>query len=85
MLTTKQVRAIMRERTGFWAAYIYTNQVKDKSVRHVKCYYNPNSTNDVALFNELKRKAGADNVWLTKGTQYRGARLPGLVVRCKLA
>lgn len=81
MLTTKQVRDIMRD--GCWQGWIYTNKVKDPSIRHVKCYYNPRNSKDVALLHTLKREAGADNVWVTKGAGY-GFSLPGIVVRCVL-
>jgi len=82
MLTTKQVREIMRK--GSWTRWIYTNKVKDPSVRHVKCYYNPRYNKDAAVLAKLKELAGNDNVWVTKGARY-GNSLQGIIVKCKLA
>ena len=79
MLTTKQVRKIMQAhgRGGVWDP-IWTNKVKDLTVRHVKCYH----IGGDALLNELKKTAGASNVWVTEAPDVGTQQMSGIVVRC---
>jgi hypothetical protein len=80
MLTTKQVRAIMRQypisRYG-----VYTNKTKGHTGvnRRVKCYYGNND----ALLNALIKAAGSNNVNLTAGYGYSANA--GITVKCVLA
>lgn len=83
MLTTKEVRKIMRKH-GAWFGVIYTNKVKDPNVRHVKCYYNANNRDDTEMFKQLQELAGAENVKVTKGAGY-GYAPKGIVVKCKMS
>jgi hypothetical protein len=78
MITTKQVRAIMRKHNPQWAV-IYTNITRKNPgmLRSVKCYYGSNDQ----LLNALRRAAGKDNVNLTKGSYYG----PAITVKCQLA
>ena len=86
LLTTKQVRAIMRE-FGAETSDMWTNknQCVAAHVRTVKCYYYGNEE----LLRRLQKEAGAENVKLTKGFPIRTATLgqpgPGIVVKCVLA
>lgn len=88
MLNTRQVREIMRRHgkgVGFFDP-IYTNKptsvrLKD-DVRHVKCYYREHK--DQMLMNELCRRAGVENVKITRGAKFQSS-YPGLIVRCVLA
>jgi hypothetical protein len=81
MLTTTQVRAIMRENGGFPA---YTNKSAGHTgnIRRVKAYYNGNAK----MLAALREKCGISNVNLTDGASYvRGPSLRAVTVRCTLA
>jgi hypothetical protein len=86
MLTTRQVRAIIRKHNPsthpVWDP-IYTNKTKSNpgNVRTVKCYYHSNT----ALLKALQQAAGAQNVKLTTGAQHYYALGPGITVKCVLA
>lgn len=90
MLNTKQVREIMRKHgkgVGFLDP-IYTNKptssLLQADVRHVKCYYN--EYKDQMLMDELCRRAGYENVKITRGSTLKfQSGAPGLIVRCILA
>lgn len=85
MLTTKEVRAIMRKHgKGRGFELIYTNKVKDPNVRHVKCYYSEHR--DHALMDALCIEAGYENVKLTMDGHLKCySQVPGLIVKCKMA
>ena len=84
MLTTKQVREIMREH-GKGSYEMYTNKTRGDTSnrRRVKCYYR--SGKDYPLLEELIKAAGADNVMVTKGSDGFYTSGMGLVVKCVLA
>jgi hypothetical protein len=81
MLTTLQARAIIRKhrpRAGTWIDPIWTNKVKDTSVRNVKIY---NVDNDTALILELERAGGEENVSCTSFSNY-SSFAGAIIVRC---
>ena len=83
MLTTKQVRNIMRNHL-FDSRDIWTNKTTGDTtnIRRVKCYM-PNDTRKATrLINDLKKAAGADNVNLTTNNHAYGYGRPGITVRC---
>lgn len=80
MLTTKQVRAIMRKHIpglGSWNNPIWTNKWDETDKRSIKIY---DVNNNKALLAELKAKAGAKNVRQVPGSGY----CEGITVRCVL-
>jgi hypothetical protein len=82
MLTTKQVRAIIKQHRpdGMWG--VYTNKTAGDTTnrRKVKCYFR----NDVDLFRALQKAAGRANVYLTPGSDYCHSIGPGIIVNCVL-
>jgi hypothetical protein len=84
MLTTKQVRAIIRKHipnAGSWYDPIWTNKLKNPALRTVKCYNT--AANSTALIAELHQLAGEENVRLTPNAPW--ARAGGIIVTCRLA
>lgn len=81
MLTTKEVRKIMRK---YGRDELYTNQVKDPNQRRVKCYAPQDMTTYRALIEELFQKAGEENVTETDGCGL-GFGIPGITVLCQKA
>ena len=81
MITTKQVRAIMRQHTTNTYG-IYTNKTRAHTgtERRVKCYFR-NNTN---LLIALQKAAGAENVKVTDGGNGPWAGGPAIVVKCLL-
>ena len=84
MLTTKQVRAIIRKHiptAGGWFNPIWTNKLKDPALRTVKCY---DAGNTAALVRELKRKGGAKSVRITAPSANHCGQMHtgGIVVTC---
>ena len=84
MLTTLQARAIIRKHNpnaGSWFDPIWTNKLKDPSLRTVKCYDAGDTTK---LVRELKRRGGAKNVRITPPTANNGGQVHtgGIVVTC---
>jgi hypothetical protein len=80
MITTQQVRDIIRtHRPG---ALIYTNKATGHKgpERRVKCYFR----DDKELLAKLKKAAGADNVTLTAGGDGYYSIGQGIVVKCVL-
>lgn len=80
LLTTTQVRAIMRENGGFPE---YTNKSAGHTgnVRRVKAYYRGNAK----MLEALREKCGISNVNLTDGVAYvRGPSFRAVTVRCVL-
>ena len=80
MITTQQVRDIIRtHRPG---ALIYTNKTTGHKgpERRVKCYYR----GDTELMSALQKAAGADNVTLTAGGDGYYSVGQGIVVKCVL-
>lgn len=78
MITTVQVRAIMRKHN---AHHIWTNKTKGHKglARRVKCW----ATGDkVAMMSELRSVAGASNVY--EGTD-PAAYYGSIIVKCELA
>lgn len=83
MLTTLQARAIIRKHdpnAGRWYNPIWTNKLKDPTLRTVKCY---DAGNTAKMIKELKRQGGAKNVRITPpaGDWPRGHG--GIVVTCR--
>jgi len=82
MLTTKQVRAIIRKHTT--AAEIWTDKPRHDyigSLRRVKCYFDNNGV----LLRALQKAAGSQNVTVTTGNHHSMYdRGPGIVVKCLL-
>lgn len=82
MLTTTEVRAIMRKhgRESIW-----TNKAPGHAgnVRTVKCYEPWDFDVYTRLSRELCKKAGRDNVSFTSGGGEVG--MPGIVVKCVIA
>lgn len=82
MLTTKQVRAIMRE-PGISSDSIFTIKGKEPFVRHVKCDCNLTHPADIAMLAKLKKLAGVKNVKVTgKIAKFRNSHI---LVKCKMA
>jgi hypothetical protein len=81
MLTTTQVRAIIRKHSTNTYG-IYTNKTKDHTgpERRVKTYFR----NDVDLFRALQKAAGRANVYLTPGSDYCHSIGPAIIVKCVL-
>ena len=78
MLTTKQVRAIIRKHVpnlGTWYNPVWTNKWDDTNKRSVKVY---NSGDTAALLQELRAQAGAENVRIVPSKTYCDA----ITVRC---
>jgi hypothetical protein len=78
MLTTKQVRAIIRKHVpnlGTWYNPVWTNKWNDTNQRSVKVY---NSGDTAALLQELRDLAGAENVRIVPNDNYCDA----ITVRC---
>jgi hypothetical protein len=82
MITTKQVRDIMRKYTK---STIYTNKVKAKNERSVKCYLPSDSVVAKKLLSELDAAAGANYVNTYKYSSYYYAPLDSVTVRCVIA
>ena len=84
MLTTKQVRNVMRNHL-FNRADIWTNKTSGNFsiYRSVKCYVPSNDTKAAALLAALVEAAGEDNVKVTDGSEYLA--WPGIIVRCTIA
>jgi hypothetical protein len=83
MITTKQVRDIMRKYTD---SIIYTNKVKAKNERSVKCYLPSDSVVAKKLLSELDAAAaGANYVNTYKYSSYYYAPLDSVTVRCVIA
>lgn len=83
MLTTKQVRNVMRKHlTSTYG--LYTNKTKDDTtnIRRVKCYMPRNTKEAMALLSELRNLAGPSNVNVTSGDHSYGYGRPGITVRC---
>jgi hypothetical protein len=84
MLTTKQVRAIIRKHTTgaeIWTDKPIPHRSYTGSLRRVKCYLDNNGV----LLRALQRAAGSQNVTVTKGNPYSMSdRGPGIVVKCQL-
>jgi hypothetical protein len=59
MITTKQVRNIMRKYTD---DSIYTNKITDASKRRIKCYLPADAVEANKLISELEAAAGFANV-----------------------
>ena len=78
MITTKQVRSIMRNHSKF---SVYTNKTTGHMGldRRVKCYYR--GTQDIPLLYALQNAAGVENVNITSYSA--GNR--GITVKCMLA
>ena len=83
MLTTKQVRKVMRNHL-FDSCDIWTNKTTGDTtnIRRVKCYMPNDNRKATNLINDLKKAAGADNVRLTSGEATYGYGRPGITVRC---
>ena len=81
MITTRQVRDIIR--THRPDALIYTNKTTGYKgpERRVKCYFR----DDKELLAALKKAAGADNVSVTAGGDGYYSIGQGIVVKCVLA
>lgn len=83
MITTKQVRAIIRKHnrdTGYRSMGIWTNKVGTGDARSVKIYACDSTPEMIA---ELQEAVGAKNVRLTNGVAGWGTRREeGLTVRC---
>jgi hypothetical protein len=80
MITTQQVRDIIRtHRPG---ALIYTNKTTGHKgpERRVKCYYR----GDTELMSALQKAAGAENVSVTAGGDGYYSTGQGIVVKCVL-
>lgn len=73
--TTKQIRQIMR---SYGRNDIWTNKVKDPSVRHVKCYVPWQYSTASQLFRTLVKVAGEMNIAITD-TSFNQA----FIVRCR--
>ena len=81
MITTKQVRAIIRKHIpdiGSWRDPIWTNKWRDDNVRNIKIYDRRGSE---ALLKELRAAAGAKNVRVVYGYSMFS---DGITVRCVL-
>lgn len=78
MLTTKQVRNVMRNHL-FDSRDIWTNKTTgDKTnIRRVKCYMPQDNRKANKLLADLKKAAGAENVRITNGDWRMG-----ITVRC---
>ena len=74
MLTTLQVRAIMRKHKNREWDNIYTNKVKNPEHRSVKCYFS------FEAYEELVAACGAENVRVTPGVFARGITVRSLAV-----
>ena len=83
MLTTKQVRNIMRKHGH---NELWTNKTTGDTtnIRRVKCYAPYNNAKLNALLAELNKLAGKANVRMTSGEQTYGYGRPGIVVKCVL-
>jgi hypothetical protein len=83
MLTTKQVRAIIAKHEKNAGYGVYTNKTAGDTSdnRRVKCYYR----NNLALFLELQKAAGVENVRITNGASGWYANGKGIIVKCVLA
>ena len=81
MLTTKQVRHIMRNHL-FNSSDIWTNKTTGdmSNIRRVKCYMPGENKKANALLADLNKAAGRANVSITNGSDYYGR--PGITVRC---
>jgi hypothetical protein len=79
MLTTKQVRAIIRKHTTNTYG-LYTNKTTGYvgPNRRVKCYFHGN----VELYTALQKAAGRANVYLTPGSDYCHSPGPAIIVKC---
>jgi hypothetical protein len=83
MLTTKQVRNIMRNHlTSTYGLYTNKTTGDTTNIRRVKCYMPRDNREATKLINALKKAAGADNVNLTSGEATYGYGRPGITVRC---
>ena len=85
MLTTKQVRDIMRRHinTNIWNP-MWTNKTGKNcgDVRSVKAYFNGDVTHPM-IKELLQAGADLDDLNFTAGSEYNG--IEGLTVRCRLA
>jgi hypothetical protein len=84
MLTTKEVRKIIRKHTtgaDIWTDKPVPHRSYTGTLRRVKCYFDNNGV----LLRALQKAAGRDNVTVTRGNPYnRFDRGPGIVVKCLL-
>lgn len=81
MLTTKEVRKIIRKHTtgeAVWTDKPVPNRSYTGPLRRVKCYFDGNGV----LLRALQKAAGSGNVTVTRGLGY--GRGPGIVVKCLL-
>lgn len=83
MLTTKQVRNIMRKHlTSTYGLYTNKTAGDTTDIRRVKCYMPRNTKEGMSLLSELRASAGVSNVNVTKGEHSWGYGRPGITVRC---
>ena len=83
MLTTKQVRNIMRNHlTSTYGLYTNKTTGDTSNIRRVKCYMPRDTREATKLINALKKAAGAENVKLTSGEVAYSRGCPGITVRC---
>ena len=83
MLTTKQVRNIMRKHlTSTYGLYTNKTAGDTTNIRRVKCYMPHKTKEGMSLLAELRASAGVGNVNVTKGDQSYGCGRPGITVRC---
>ena len=84
MLTTKEVRKIIRKHTtgaDIWTDKPVPHRSYTGSLRRVKCYFDNNGV----LLRALQKAAGSGNVIVTRGNPYNMFdRGPGIVVKCLL-
>jgi hypothetical protein len=81
LLTTLNVRSIMRK-NGCGSGGIYTNRYgKTGTARTVKCYYCGNASALAAL----QAACGEENVKLTAGSKHFRSWGEGITVKCVLA
>lgn len=80
LLTTTQVRAIMRTHGG---EPLYTNKSLGHTgnIRRVKAYYF-NNKEDRTMLRVLNKACGRENVTVTEGSDQHG--VPGITVKCVL-
>jgi len=74
MITTKQVRSIMRNHN---ISTIYTN--KNKNSHTVKCYMPSDAVRSQALLNDIKQQVSADNIKISNISYHK---IPSIIVTC---
>lgn len=83
MLTTKQVRNIMRNHlTSTYGLYTNKTTGDTTNIRRVKCYMPRDNREANKLLNALRKAAGAENVKTTSGSASYGFGRMGITVRC---